>query len=80
MIIALADIGHIYSVYLGMTGGEGVGAGAFWDWRNWNDMVAGNVGASVFLCVNRIATLLGLFGSFRDPEGERRVEAKGKGE
>ena len=60
MIIALADIGHIYSCYAGM------GSQQFWDFANYNDMAWGNIGGSAFLCVNRIATVLGVFGEIRD--------------
>jgi len=58
LIVALADLGHVYSSYVGM------GDSYFWDVGSWNDMAWGNVGVSAFLCVNRIATVLGLFGKF----------------
>jgi hypothetical protein len=67
LIVAVADLGHIWAVYQGMSRGS-AGAAQFWDWRGWNDMVAGNVGVSLFLCFNRVTTVLGLWGSFK---GER---------
>jgi hypothetical protein len=64
LIVAVADLGHIWAVYQGMSRGS-AGAAQFWDWRGWNDMVAGNVGVSLFLCFNRVMTVLGLWGAFR---------------
>jgi hypothetical protein len=58
--VALGDLGHIYATAVGM------GPAAFWDVNGWNHIVWGNVGASIFLHVNRLATLLGLFGPLRD--------------
>lgn len=55
-IVAIADIGHIYACYLGM------GYKMFVDWRSWNSLAWGNIGFSAFLCVNRLATVLGLYG------------------
>jgi hypothetical protein len=43
-----------------------MGSAAFWDVSGWNDLVWGNVGASLFLHVNRWATVLGLFGPLRE--------------
>jgi hypothetical protein len=60
-IVAVADIGHILSVY------KGFGDESFWKFSDWNDLVWGAVGVSVFLNINRWATLLGFFG---------RIEAK----
>jgi len=60
IIVAVADLGHIYSSYAGM------GYAYFWDVASWNDMAWGNVGTSVFLCVNRIATVLGIFGQIKN--------------
>jgi hypothetical protein len=73
IIIAIADLGHIWAVYQGMSHGRG-GAAQFWDWRNWNDMIAGNVGASVFLCLNRVMTILGFWGRFKGEGSGRRVK------
>ena len=55
--VALADFGHIYAVYASL------GDDIFWDVSKWNNMVWGNIGASVFLNLNRWATVLGLFGT-----------------
>jgi hypothetical protein len=55
LAVALADLGHIYAVYR-------VWGTAFWDLNQWNDMMWGNVGVSAFLHVNRLATVLGVFG------------------
>jgi len=63
LAVAFADLGHIYSTY------RGVGQEYFWNVGQWNDMVAGNVGASVFLNINRWLTLLGLFGKLRVNQG-----------
>jgi hypothetical protein len=117
LIVAVADIGHIYSCYAAM------GSTQVWDFANYNEMGAyasnpmaqswisgiafrffcvfvrlspfgtfsmfrfswspgfestswiiplmdrvawGNIGGSAFLCVNRIATVLGLFGEIRN--------------
>jgi hypothetical protein len=56
VIVACADVGHIYSVYVGM------GPAMFFDVAGWNDMGWGAIGGSAFLCVNRIATVAGVFG------------------
>ena len=53
--VAFADYGHIYASYRGM--GQD-----FWDVSTWNDMAWGNVGVSAFLNVNRILTVMGVFG------------------
>ncbi|KAF2799966.1 hypothetical protein K505DRAFT_229783 [Melanomma pulvis-pyrius CBS 109.77] len=55
-ILALADLGHIYASYKVM------GPATFWDLAKYNDMMWGNIGASAFLHVNRLATLAGVFG------------------
>jgi hypothetical protein len=57
LIVACADVGHIYSVY------SGLGSDLFFDVVKWNDMVWGHVGVSAFLFVNRLATAAGVFGS-----------------
>jgi hypothetical protein len=57
LALAAADLGHIYSVYVGL------GPDAFWDYASWNGMTLGNVGASAFLHVNRLLTVLGAFGA-----------------
>ncbi|KAF7527150.1 hypothetical protein G7054_g10569 [Neopestalotiopsis clavispora] len=55
-VVALADLGHIYASYAAM------GPEAFWDYSGWNHMIWGNVGVSAFLHLNRLLTLLGVFG------------------
>jgi hypothetical protein len=54
--VALADLGHIYATY------ASVGEKVFWDLNQWNSMMMGNVGVSVFLHVQRWMTVLGMFG------------------
>ncbi|OAL22955.1 hypothetical protein AYO22_06863 [Fonsecaea multimorphosa] len=54
--VALADLGHIYSVYCAL------GDKVFWDLNQWNQMTYSNVGVSVFLHINRLMTVAGLFG------------------
>jgi len=54
--VALADLGHVYSLYCGM--GEKV----FWDLNQWNTMAYSNIGISLFLHVNRLMTVAGVFG------------------
>ena len=54
--VALADVGHIYSVYTAL------GDKVFWDLNEWNQMMAGNVGVTIFLNINRWLTVAGLFG------------------
>jgi hypothetical protein len=55
-VVALADLGHIYASYAAM------GPEAFWDYSGWNHMIWGNVGVSASLHLNRLLTLLGVFG------------------
>ncbi|CAN8102591.1 unnamed protein product [Discula destructiva] len=54
--VAIADYGHIYAVYLG------VGPAVFWDVSLWNEMIGGNIGASVILNIVRWLTVMGAFG------------------
>jgi len=62
--LAIADLGHIYSTYVGL------GWDNFIDVQNWNNLAWGNIGASAFLFVNRILYLLGAFGSAKAPKGK----------
>jgi hypothetical protein len=55
-IVAIADLGHIYSSYKVM------GPQVFWNFSGYNDLMWGNIGFSALLHVNRVATLLGIFG------------------
>jgi hypothetical protein len=59
LIIACGDLGHIYASYKVM------GPAVFLNFNEYNDMMWGNIGASLFLHVNRLATLLGVFGRLR---------------
>lgn len=58
IVVAVADMGHTYAAYRG-------NAQYFFDVASWNDMAWGNIASGPFLCVNRIATVLGLFGPLR---------------
>jgi hypothetical protein len=55
-MVACGDLGHIYASYKVM------GPQVFWDFAQYNDVMWGNIGFSAVLHVNRVATLLGLFG------------------
>jgi hypothetical protein len=55
-MVACGDLGHIYASYKVM------GPQVFWDFAQYNDLMWGNIGFSAVLHVNRVATLLGLFG------------------
>jgi hypothetical protein len=55
-MVACGDIGHIYASYRVME------SDVFWNFGGYNDMMIGNIGVSAFLHVNRILTLLGVFG------------------
>lgn len=63
--VGLADMGHIYSSYLGM-------GTYFWDLNKWNTMAWANIGISAFLCINRLATVLGIFGRFGNIEKAKK--------
>jgi hypothetical protein len=60
--LAIADVGHVYATYLAM------GWDAFVDVAAWNALTWGNIGATGFLFVNRVAYLAGLFGPTRAPK------------
>ena len=66
-IVAVADIGHIYSAYLGL------GWDKFVDFGSYNDMAWGNIGCSAFLHVNRLATVLGFFGRTGNMSGKKKT-------
>ncbi|KAH8703707.1 hypothetical protein BGW36DRAFT_288722 [Talaromyces proteolyticus] len=61
LALTIADIGHIYATYAAM-GADGFFDVASWSWVSW-----GNIGFTAFLFVNRVAYLLGAFGSGPDP-------------
>lgn len=65
--LAIADVGHIYATYIAM------GWDAFIDVASWNALTWGNIGASGFLLVNRVAYLLGFFGSARAPKNVEKT-------
>lgn len=67
LVVAIADLGHVYSTYAGL------GWDRFVDIGSWNDMIWGNVGSSIFLCINRVATLLGVFGSIKTGKKGRKL-------
>lgn len=54
--VAFADYGHIYASYAGLD------SHVFWDVALWNDMIWGNIGASIVLNVVRWLTVWGVFG------------------
>jgi hypothetical protein len=56
LVVAFADLGHIYSYF------PALGSKVFWDVTQWNGMVWGGVGVSLFLHLNRLCTLAGLYG------------------
>ncbi|TQB72122.1 hypothetical protein MPDQ_007022 [Monascus purpureus] len=62
--LAIADVGHIYATYVAMRWE------AFVDVSSWNVLTWGNIGASGFLFVNRIAYLMGVFGYPKRSKGE----------
>ncbi|PVI06064.1 hypothetical protein DM02DRAFT_715255 [Periconia macrospinosa] len=53
---AIGDLGHIYASYAVM------GREVFLNLNGYNDMMWGNIGISAFLHINRLATVLGVFG------------------
>ena len=58
-ILACGDLGHLYANYLGM------GNKIFWAFGAYNDVMMGNVYITLFLWLNRVATLAGVFGRIR---------------
>ncbi|OQN97533.1 hypothetical protein B0A48_16687 [Cryoendolithus antarcticus] len=59
LVVAFADLGHIYATC------RVFGWEKFVEFAQWNDMAWGSIGGSAFLHVNRLATLLGLFGRLK---------------
>lgn len=55
-ILACGDIGHLYANYKGM------GREILLNFGDYNEVMVGNVWITIFLYVNRIATLAGAFG------------------
>lgn len=66
--LAIADVGHVYATGLAM------GWDAFVDVGAWNVLTWGNVGATTFLFVNRIAYFLGFFGYAKAPKAATKHE------
>lgn len=66
--LAIADVGHVYATGLAM------GWDAFVDVGAWNVLTWGNVGATTFLFVNRIAYFLGFFGYAQAPKAATKHE------
>jgi hypothetical protein len=58
-LLACGDMGHLYANYLGM------GSEVFWGFGAYSDVMMGNVYITLFLLVNRVATLAGVFGRIR---------------
>jgi hypothetical protein len=56
---ACGDVGHLAANYVGM------GSDVFWAYRYWNEVMWGNIAVTIFLFLNRVATLCGLFGTPR---------------
>ncbi|KAJ5692361.1 hypothetical protein N7462_001784 [Penicillium macrosclerotiorum] len=66
--LAIADVGHVYATYLGL------GWDAFVDVGAWNALTWGNIGATGFLFINRIAYFLGVFGVAKAPKVSGKQE------
>lgn len=60
--LAIADVGHVYATYLGMGWAAFVNVGA------WNPLTWGNIGATAFLFINRLAYFMGIFGTAKAPK------------
>lgn len=65
--LAVADVGHLYATFAAM------GLEAFVDVASWSSVAWGNIGFTGFLFVNRMAYLLGLFGT---GPGDAALDAK----
>lgn len=66
--LAIADLTHIYCVYAIM------GWDTFTDMKQWNDLTWGNVGATAFLFISRIAYLAGVMGKTKTPAIALKVD------
>lgn len=58
VLVALADVGHIFSIYMGMGGWKG----GFGDLGNWGGAEWVNVGGALFMMINKVGTFMGWFG------------------
>lgn len=56
LVAAAGDLGHLYANWKAM------GPTVFWDFGKYNEIMWGNVAVTVFLHVNRLATVMGVFG------------------
>ncbi|KAJ5475437.1 hypothetical protein N7539_007724 [Penicillium diatomitis] len=66
--LAIADVGHVCATYMGL------GWAAFVDYSAWNALTWGNIGATAFLFVNRLAYFTGIFGTAKVPKAEGKQE------
>ncbi|CAG8232169.1 unnamed protein product [Penicillium salamii] len=66
--LAIADVGHVYATGLAM------GWDAFLDVGSWNALTWGNIGATAFLFVNRIAYFWGVFGYAKAPKAAEKQQ------
>ncbi|OKL63560.1 hypothetical protein UA08_01928 [Talaromyces atroroseus] len=57
LALAIADLGHLYATYAAM------GPELYFDVASWSPVAWGNIGFTAFLFLNRVAYMLGLFGS-----------------
>lgn len=57
VVLMCGDVGHLTANYAGM------GSGVFWGWREWNEVMWGNIAVTIILFANRLATVLGVFGT-----------------
>jgi hypothetical protein len=58
LVAAAGDLGHMLANYKAM------GPAVFWNFNGYNEIMWGNVAVTAFLHVNRLATVLGVFGQF----------------
>ena len=68
--VAFADYGHIYASYCSLD------PDVFWNPAQWNDFLAGAIGASAILNVARWLTVLGAFGPLKDTYANDSVAKK----
>lgn len=57
MFAACGDVGHLAANYIGM------GDSVFWRYTEWNEVMWGNIAVTIFLFLNRMATVNGVFGT-----------------
>lgn len=72
MILMCGDVGHLVANYAGM------GSAVFWAYGEWNEVMWGNIAVTVFLFLNRLFTVLGVFGR-PGWVTARKSKVKGKG-